>query len=121
MKAADWRKRIKKNCQGIGTYQPAFDSVIADLANILEQRDTALDQFIADGSVQLVKSTSDRGAVNMKTNPLLVLWDKLNNTALGYWRDLGLTPKGLKTINESAVKSGGKKPSALVEALKQLG
>ena len=34
--------------------------------------------------------------------------DDLNKTALAYWRDLGLTPAGLKRINEKAMeeKSG---------------
>ena len=39
----------------------------------------------------------------------------LDTQALAYWRDLGLTPAGLKKINEAAMKE--KKRSALVEAL----
>jgi hypothetical protein len=55
----------------------------------------------------------------MTKNPLLVLWDDLNKSALAYWRDLGLTPSGLKKISADAMKP--KKTSALAEALRDLG
>ena len=45
--------------------------------------------------------------------------DDLNRTALTYWRDLGLTPKGLKAIDEKAMKP--QKKDALAEVLKSLG
>lgn len=54
----------------------------------------------------------------MAKNPLLVMWDDLNKSALAYWRDLGLTPAGLKKIDEMSLKS---KKNPLVEALKELG
>jgi hypothetical protein len=43
----------------------------------------------------------------------------LNRDALAYWRDLGLTPAGLKKTDEAAMKQ--RKKSALGEALKGLG
>ena len=55
----------------------------------------------------------------MVKNPLLVLWDDLNKSALAYWRDLGLTPAGLKKLNEKAMQTP--KKNALNEALKKLG
>lgn len=55
----------------------------------------------------------------MTKNPLLVLWDDLNKSALAYWRDLGLTPAGLKKIDETAVRR--KKTSSLADAIKILG
>lgn len=104
MTAARWRKIIIEQTIAIGTYKPAFNSVIADLATILEQRDAALKQFKKEGKQLMVKKVSDRGAENMVRNPLITLWDELNKTALAYWRDLGLTPKGLKAIDEMAMK-----------------
>ena len=38
----------------------------------------------------------------------LVLIMELNRDTLSYWRDLGLTPAGLKKINESALKAENK-------------
>ena len=49
-------------------------------------------------------------------NPLLTLWMELNRDALAYWRELGLTPSGLKRLNESAM-AGAKEQSALEKAL----
>lgn len=104
MTAARWKKLIKEQTIGIGTYKPEFDLVIADLAMILEQRDAALKSFKKSGGHLVIQKISDRGAVNMAQNPLITLWDKLNSTALSYWRDLGLTPKGLKAIDDMAMK-----------------
>ena len=38
----------------------------------------------------------------MVKNPALAVWDELNKSALAYWRDLGLTPAGLKHITNTA-------------------
>lgn len=118
MTAARWNKIIQEQAIAIGTYKPAFDPVIADLAAILEQRDAAMKQFKAEGKHLMVKKISDRGAENMVRNPLITLWDELNKTALAYWRDLGLTPKGLKAIDDAAMKP--KKASGLAEVLAEL-
>ena len=56
----------------------------------------------------------------MEKNPILVIYDDMNNTAMSYWKELGLTPKGLKAIDEKAMR-GTKKGSTLGEALRDLG
>jgi hypothetical protein len=43
----------------------------------------------------------------------------LNAQALTYWRDLGLTPSGLKKLDDQALKA--KKRSSLAEALREIG
>ena len=43
----------------------------------------------------------------MTKNPLLVLWDDLNKSALAYWRELGLTPSSYKKMTGDTVKAGG--------------
>lgn len=105
MTATRWKKLIKEQTIAVGTYQPAFDSVIADLAAILQERDAAYKQFRQEGKQLMITKISDRGAKNVVQNPLITLWDKLNATALAYWRDLGLTPKGLKAIGETVTQS----------------
>ena len=54
----------------------------------------------------------------MTKNPLLVLWDDLNKTALAYWRELGLTPSSYKKMTGDAPKK--EKPQGLVEVLSKL-
>ena len=119
MKAQSWKKKIIEACKEAGTYQECFDSVIDSLALILQRRDEADEQFIKLGGAPIIKYTNKGGATNPSKNPALVLWDDLNKSALAYWRDLGLTPAGLRRINEQAMKP--KKTDSLTEALLSLG
>lgn len=104
MTKASWKKRITKACEDAGTYQPYFDAVIETLAGILEKRDEALAVFEKTGGNVLVQHTNKSGAVNIEQNPALRLMNDLNRDALAYWRDLGLTPAGLKKLNADVVK-----------------
>lgn len=98
MNSKEWKKRIKKACETVGTYQPSFDDVIDTLAAMLEERDRIYLQYVEEGSQPLVIVVSDRGQENWRDNPLLTTWRSLNRDILQYWRDLGLTPAGLKKI-----------------------
>lgn len=104
MEQKKWKIRIKKACKEAGTYQPYFDHVIDSLASILEKRDEAEEQYRENGSQPVIEYTNKGGATNPSKNPALVLWDELNKSALAYWRDLGLTPAGLKKLNEDGLK-----------------
>lgn len=115
MKKNSWKTKIKKASEAAGTYQPFFDSVIDTLAGILEMRDNAEEKFEASGGNTIVAHTNKGGSTNLVKNPALVVVMDCNAQALAYWRELGLTPAGLKRINEAAMKE--KKRSALVEAL----
>lgn len=110
-----WKKRITECCQAAGTYKPHFDDVIATLAQILEERDRVLKQYKETGGHPVVAYTNKSGATNPAKNPMLVLWDDLNKSALTYWRDLGLTPAGLKKLDTDALKT--KKGSSFGEFL----
>ena len=119
MDAKGWKKRIKSQCIAAETYKDAFIPTIQALAEILEQRDIAYQQYIDDGAQPCITRTSDRGAENLAKNPRLVVWMDLNAQALTYWRDLGLTPSGLKKLDDQALKA--KKRSSLAEALRDIG
>lgn len=118
MKKTAWRNRIEKVSKEVGTYRPEFDDVIDTLASILEKRDAIDEQYKAEGSIPVLAYTNKGGATNPTKNPLLILWADLNAQALTYWRDLGLTPAGLKKLNEKALEV--KKKSVLGEALASL-
>lgn len=119
MTAKRWEKRIKEAAIAAGTYQDYFDSVIHTLASILERRDMAEELFKSEGCVVIVEHTNKFGVANKEQNPVLRLINDLNRDALAYWRDLGLTPAGLKRINENSMKK--KKSNSLAEALRDLG
>lgn len=118
MRAAAWRDKIRKQIQMTGTYRPAFCSSVDALAKVLEQRDAAYQQFLDEGAQLITEKVSDRGAVNRVKNPLLQTWMDLNAQALTFWRDLGLTPAGLKKIDEDAMKP--KKQNSLDKVLSDL-
>lgn len=106
MKKSDWKREIVRKCESIGTYKSEFLPVINTLADILEERDNVRTKYRKEGSKPLVEKRSDRGAINSVKNPLLATWEDLNRDALVYFRDLGLTPAGLKKLNSEAVKDG---------------
>lgn len=119
MKHAAWEKLIKSNCMDAGTYRPFFDGAIKTLAMILEKRDQALKEWKDDGGQMLVEYTNKGGSTNVVTHPLLIVWRDLNTQALAYWKDLGLTPGGLKKINDAALTKQ-EKGSALEAAILKL-
>lgn len=96
MKKGQWKKKIVLNMETVGTYKESFLPAIETLADILERRDSAIQQWKDEGSHLMINKTSDRGAVNVAKNPLLGLIQECEKDALTYWSQLGLTPSGLK-------------------------
>lgn len=118
MTKKSWKAKIKKACEEVGTYRPAFDQVIDTLAGILEARDDAQEKFEKSGGQTVIKHVNKGGNPNLVKNPALVVIDDMNKTALQYWRDLGLTPAGLRRIDEKAMKAPRR--NALAEAMEEL-
>lgn len=108
-----WREVITKSCQSAGTYRDYFDSTIDTLAEILETRDKCQKQYKAEGSQPIIMKMNVKGSEVAVRNPLLDTIITLNSQALTYWRDLGLTPSGLKKISEKALEE--KKGKGLAE------
>lgn len=104
MKKEAWKEEIREASEAAGTYRPYFDSIIDTLAGIMEMRDDAAEKFAATGGNTVVAHTNKGGATNIVKNPALVVILDCNAQALAYWRDLGLTPSGLKKINEKAME-----------------
>lgn len=115
-----WKKKIKKACNDAGTYREYFDPIIVSLAEILEARDQIRKYYNDSGAMPVVQRTNKGGHTNIEKNPILAMYDDMNKTAMIYWRELGLTPKGLKAIDEKAMKAQQKK-SSLGDALREIG
>lgn len=118
MDSKNWKKKIKKATETVGTYQDSFEDVINTLADLLAERDRIYEQYIAEGAHPLVLVVSDRGQENMRDNPLLTTWRSINRDVLQYWRDLGLTPAGLKKIMDDSMNKP--EESALDKVLQKL-
>ena len=121
MEKSEWKKRIKSEMDDNGVDKSRFKMVVDALAEILTQRDKALEEFKNSGGETCITKISDRGAKNIAKNPQLMIWLDLNNTALAYWRDLGLTPTGLKKLNADVVqdKSAGDGLEAILARITQ--
>lgn len=120
MKKEAWKKRIRKASQEAGTYRPYFESIIVSLAEILEARDQVRKYYVDSGALPVVQRTNKGGHTNVEKNPILVIYDDMNKTAMIYWKELGLTPKGLKAIDEKSMRTQQKKAS-LGDALREIG
>lgn len=105
MTRSRWARRITESCKAAGTYRPCFDDVIDSLADILARRDAAKAYFKKSGGDVVVVHINKSGAENTEQNPVLRLINDLDRDALAYWRDLGLTPAGLKRINDAALEA----------------
>lgn len=116
MKKTQWKKKIKAATEEAGTYKKYFDPVIDTLAHTMEMRDNAIENF--DGET-MIEYQNKFGAINLVKNPALVVIMELNRDALAYWRDLGLTPSGLKKINDKALDP--EKADAFTAAMAKLG
>lgn len=114
-----WQEAITQDCQALGVYKAAFDPTIAMLADLMVQREDTWQEFEDSGGMSMLPYTNKAGAENFVKNPILVMWNELTKTALSYRRELGLTPAGLRKLDEKAMKS--KKRSPLAEALRDLG
>lgn len=110
-----WERKIRKQCKDAGTYKECYEDMISSLAEILQMKDDIYEQWIEDGCKATLIHVNKAGASNVSKNPLLMLWDDMNKTALSYWRELGLSPSSLKKITgDTGTK---KKKSTLAEAL----
>lgn len=117
MEKKKWKTKIKKSCIDAGTYMPYFDAVIDTLAGILEKRDEAAKELGKIGEDLVIEGASKNGITKLR-NPLIVIWTDLNKAALAYWKDLGLTPAGLKKINEESFSKTKNEKHSLLDLLK---
>lgn len=99
-----YKNLILKQLSALGIQEKSYDSVIESLAEILVQRDATRKEFEDGGGKSVIEYTNKGGATNMSKNPLLVMWDEMNKTALAYWRELGLTPSAYKKLTGDGVK-----------------
>lgn len=101
---ANYKKMLMDATKAIGTYDKSFDASLNILAEILMERDAVYKEYVKQGRKPLVLIISDRGAENMRPNPLLKQWNDLNSSALSYLSAVGLTPAGLKKITNDTTE-----------------
>ena len=118
MNKEDWKTKIEEQIKFDHDYIPSFQTTIQILSEMLEERDRVYSQYLEDGARPVVEFISDRGASNLKQNPLLRQWQEINTLCLSYLRDLGLTAAGLRKLQGQIPKEKFEGPNALDQLLK---
>lgn len=116
----EYKKQIIANMVEVETYKPEFLETVNALAQIYVDRDTARKQFEESGGLMIVEHTNKSGATNLAKNPYYSVIENLEANILMYNRELGLTPKGLKAIDDKKMNTK-KKKSKLEAALEKVG
>lgn len=116
MTKAKWKDLIIDQMTALGVQNDSYNSAVETLASILEQRDKTYKEFKKSGGLSVIHYTNKGGSTNMTKNPLLILWDDLNKSALAYWRELGLTPSSYKKMTGGTIKE--ERESGLMAALR---
>lgn len=105
MKKSDWKPIIIQALDDIGMNLPQFEMIVDTLADTMEQRDNAFQEFVDSGAKIGVIKTSDRGAKNIARNPILAVWMDLNTAAFQLWRECCLTPAAYKKASLAAANA----------------
>ena len=104
--------------RAVGTYNISFNYTIEVLAKVLVDYQTTIETFEKTGGHIVIKHTNKNGSTNLVKNPLYLALEKLRDDIISYSRELGLTPAGLKRINQDGNKP--EKKSNLETILNQL-
>lgn len=112
-------EELKSLMGKVGTYNESFDLAINYLSKLIVEHKKVQEQFEKTGGNVVIKHTNKAGATNYVKNPLYQAIEQMRSDILNYLRDLGLTPTGLKKINQDSF-SGKSEESPLTEILKRL-
>ena len=80
---------------------------------------SAQEMYEKNGRTAIVTHTNQRGQKNIVKHPALVAVLDCNAQALAYWRDLGLTPSGLRKISEQLL-TGDQHADSFAELLSRI-
>ena len=108
--AVNYKSKIKKAMQAVGTYKKEYDKAIEICSGMLCDYDEAEESGAE-------KFTVTDGGKKVK-NPMYAIREKLRADILVYLRELGLTPAGLKKMQQQEETKENK--SKLVEVLGEL-
>ncbi|MDD3212088.1 MAG: P27 family phage terminase small subunit [Eubacteriales bacterium] len=113
-----YKNEIVRQMKALNVYRKEFSHTVVVLARMLYDYDEALRKFEDTGGSIVIKHTNKTGAVNAIKNPYYQTIEGLRISILSYARELGLTPAGLKKINDASMQPT--KGSKLADALLSL-
>lgn len=106
-----------ENMKRLGVYKPEFDITIGIYCSLVDQY-KALEKEFKMSKFTVVEETGYSD--NKKKHPIVGSLESLRKDILAYSNALGLTPAGLKKINDN-MKPDKKKQSKLEQALNNFG
>ena len=109
------KKSIIQDMTKLKVYKPEFDAAIEIYVGLIRQY-SKLEKKFKDSQYEVKEKTGYSD--NAKKSPIIATMENLRKDILKYANELGLTPAGLKKINEKEM--GNKKFSPLAEALRKL-
>lgn len=109
--------QVKMNMEALGVYKPEFDLTIDIYSGLIEQYQQ-LEKDFKKSKFKVVEKTGYSD--NSKKSPMVNTLESLRKDILAYSNALGLTPAGLKKINDS-IQSKTKTVSKLESALINFG
>lgn len=117
------KKIIKKttaDMTALGTYRAQFTPAIKVYAEMKHQLDMMTAEFYEGGCRVTEEYTNKSGATNERKTALYAAIEQLRRDLAAQEDRLGLSPAGMKRINEAEMKAR-KKTSKLTTALEKIG
>ena len=97
------REALVEAMRQVNTYRPEFDTAIDQLAVMLHEHDRTKKEFRDGGSKVMLWRQGKYDEYQVK-NPLIGMMEKQRRDILDALGALGLTPAGLKKINDEMKK-----------------
>ncbi|MGN1473686.1 MAG: P27 family phage terminase small subunit [Eubacteriales bacterium] len=113
-------KKTTEDMTALGTYRVQFEPAIRMYAQMRYQYEELSREFFDTGSKVTEEYTNKAGATNERKTALYSAIEQLRRDIAQQEDRLGLSPSGMKRINEAEMKSR-KKTSKLTNALDKLG
>lgn len=107
------------NMKAVGTYKDEFQAAIVRYCEMRVQFSLLMGQWYGAGCVISEEYTNKAGATNIRKTALYLSIEAMRKELLEMENIFGLTPLGLRRINDSMEKQG-KPKSALAEAISKL-
>lgn len=103
----------------LNIYKEQFSIAIDTCSSLLADYDNAVDTFQKSGGNLIIKHTNKAKETNAVKNPFYQAIEAMRSQTIKSLNELGLTPVGLKKINDKALEV--KEKSSLAEALSKYG
>ena len=95
-----YKRDINRMMKQAGTYNKSFEITINTFAKLLYDYQETLAMFEKTGGNVVISHTNKNGSTNIVKNPLYQSIEKMRADIITYARELGLTPAGLKKLNQ---------------------